>query len=208
MNKQTPEMKAMFGGKISGGFFDLPLARPGDTQDADMVILGAPAATPYASVGNYCATAPDAIRTAFGWPGVLGHHDFDIDGDLLPEGVRALDWGNLDYSETDFAANRGCWARGGALTRIGTTARFGVVGLVVVITAATSLRRSPTSLILSGRSDTLPESMLATRLSSSLGTELIDDSLGAVRPYWPSDMARSENGGLPVIKSKTTVPKA
>jgi agmatinase len=106
MNKQTPEMKAMFGGKISGGFFDLPLARPGDTQDADMVILGAPAATPYASVGNYCATAPDAIRTAFGWPGVLGHHDFDIDGDLLPEGVRALDWGNLDYSETDFAANR------------------------------------------------------------------------------------------------------
>jgi hypothetical protein len=50
--------------------------------------------------------------------------------------------------------------------------------------------------------------MLATRLSSSLGTELIDDSLGAVRPYWPSDMARSENGGLPVIKSKTTVPKA
>jgi len=106
MSEQTPEMKAMFGGKTRGGFFDLPLARPGDTQDADIVIIGAPAATPYPSVGNYCATAPDAIRNAFGWPEVLGHHDFDIDGFLLPEGVRALDWGNLDYSETDFAANR------------------------------------------------------------------------------------------------------
>ena len=106
MSNQTPEMKAMFGGKTRGGFFDLPLARPGDTQDADIVIIGAPAATPYASVGNYCATAPDAIRNAFGWPEVLGHHDFDIDGYLLPEGVRALDWGNIDYSETDFAANR------------------------------------------------------------------------------------------------------
>jgi len=96
----------MFGGTPSGGFFDLPLQSPGDTGDADIVLLGAPAATPYASVGNYCAEAADAIRGAFGWPGVLGHHDFDIDGYLLPDGIRAIDWGNLDYSETDFAANR------------------------------------------------------------------------------------------------------
>ena len=96
----------MFGGTPSGGFFDLPLQSPGDTGDADIVLLGAPAATPYASVGNYCAEAADAIRGAFGWPGVLGHHDFDIDGYLLPDGFRAIDWGNLDYSETDFAANR------------------------------------------------------------------------------------------------------
>jgi agmatinase len=106
MNESSPQMKAMFGGEPSGGFFDLPLARPGDTGDADIILLGAPAATPYSSVGNYCATAPDAMRAAFGWPGVLGHHDFDLDGFLLPDGVRALDWGNLDYSETDFAANR------------------------------------------------------------------------------------------------------
>ena len=106
MNESSPKMKAMFGGEPSGGFFDLPLAKPGDTGDADIILLGAPAATPYSSVGNYCASAPDAIRTAFGWPAVLGHHDFDIDGLLLPEGITALDWGNLDYSETDFAANR------------------------------------------------------------------------------------------------------
>ena len=106
MNQTTPEMKSMFGGRTRGGFFDLPLASPGDTRDADIVILGAPSATPYTSVGNYCAGAPDAIRSAFGWPGVLGHHDFDIDGNLLPGDVSAVDWGNLEYSENDFAANR------------------------------------------------------------------------------------------------------
>ena len=106
MTTKNPKMKSMFGGAPSGGFFDLPVAEPGDTRDADIVIIGAPAATPYDSVGSYCADAPDAIRSAFGWPGVLGHHDFDIDGYLLPEGISALDWGNLDYSETDFDDNR------------------------------------------------------------------------------------------------------
>ena len=106
MNSKSPQMKSMFGGTPSGGFFDLPTADAGETGDADIIILGAPSATPYTSVGNYCAAAPDAIRAAFGWPGVLGHHDFDIDGYLLPEAVHALDWGNLEYSETDFAANR------------------------------------------------------------------------------------------------------
>ncbi len=98
-------MKAMFGG-ATGGFFDLPRAAPDSTAAADVVVIGAPAATPYPSVGNYCAGAPDAIRAAFGWPGVLGHYDFDVAGPLLPPGAHAVDWGNLAYSETDFAANR------------------------------------------------------------------------------------------------------
>jgi agmatinase len=106
MSITPPKMKSMFGGTPSGGFFDLPLTSADDTRDAGIVLLGAPSATPYASVGSYCATAPDAIRGAFGWPGVLAHHDFDIDGYLLPGSVSAVDWGNLDYSETDFAANR------------------------------------------------------------------------------------------------------
>ena len=117
-------------------------------------------------------------------------------------------WASEGSVGSDFGTLRGCWARGGALTRIGATARSGVLGLVVVITAVTSLRPSPTSVILSGRSDTLVESMLATRSSSSFGTELIDDSLGAVRPYLSPAIAKSENGGLPVIKSKITVPRA
>jgi len=106
MTIKTPEMKSMFGGKSKGGFFDLPLIKPGNVGDADIVVLGVPAATPYTTVGNYCKDAPDAIRNAFGWPGVLNHHDFDIDGYLLPEKAKAIDWGNLEYSETDFAANR------------------------------------------------------------------------------------------------------
>ncbi|MEM7562180.1 MAG: arginase family protein [Pseudomonadota bacterium] len=106
MSENTPKMKSMFGGNPGGGFFDLPVVPRNETPHADIAILGAPAATPYVSVGNYCATAPDAIRQAFGWPGVLGHHDFDIDGYLLPEDVSAIDWGNLEFSETDFAANR------------------------------------------------------------------------------------------------------
>lgn len=106
MKPKSPEMKSMFGGQPSGGFFDLPLLNPDDTEQADIVLLGVPLATPYNSVGPYCADAPDAIRAAFGWPGVLNHHDFDIDGHLIPEGIKAVDWGNLPYSETDFAENR------------------------------------------------------------------------------------------------------
>lgn len=106
MSTETPKMKTMFGGEVSGGFFDLPMAEPGDASTADIVVVGAPAATPYTSVGHYCSEAPDAVRSAFGWPGVLSHHDFDIDGYLLPDGVNAVDWGNLDWSETDFAHNR------------------------------------------------------------------------------------------------------
>ena len=103
---QSPKMKSLFGGQPKGGFFDLPLVAPGTIDDADIVVVGAPSATPYASVGNYCADAPDAIRQAFGWPGVIGHHDFDLDGRILADGVSAIDWGNLDYSEFDFAGNR------------------------------------------------------------------------------------------------------
>jgi len=106
MTTQSPQMKSMFGGKPKGGFFDLPLLAPGDIADADIILMGVPGATPYASVGSYCADAPAAIRSAFGWPGVMGHHDFDIDGFLLPDDTRAIDWGNLDFSETDFSANR------------------------------------------------------------------------------------------------------
>ena len=106
MTIESPKMKSMFGGIPSGGFFDLPLRLPTDTHEADIVVMGAPSATPYTSVGSYCSEAPNAIRNAFGWPGVLGHHDFDIDGYLVPDSVNAVDWGNLDYSETDFAENR------------------------------------------------------------------------------------------------------
>ncbi len=45
----------MFGGNPQGGFLDLPTATSVDGQAADIVVVGAPAATPYSSVGNYYA---------------------------------------------------------------------------------------------------------------------------------------------------------
>ena len=42
MSDQAPVMKAMSGGKPGGGFLDLPLARTGDTRDADVIPPGWP----------------------------------------------------------------------------------------------------------------------------------------------------------------------
>ena len=105
MAENTPVMYDLFGGQADGGFLGIPTASVGDVGRARMVVLGVPTATPYASVGAYCADAPDVIRGAMGWPGVLGHHDFDLGGPILPAGVTAVDWGNLDYTE-DAAQNR------------------------------------------------------------------------------------------------------
>lgn len=38
MSNHSPKMKSMFGGTPSGGFFDLPLASPGDNRDANIVL--------------------------------------------------------------------------------------------------------------------------------------------------------------------------
>ena len=105
MDNTTPVMHDLFGGQADGGFLGIPTAEIGDVNGAQVVLLGAPTATPYASVGAYCADAPNVIRRAMGWPGVLGHHDFDLGGPILPAGVRAVDWGNLDYTD-DAAQNR------------------------------------------------------------------------------------------------------
>lgn len=96
----------LFGGAADGGLFDIPVGDMGAVGDAGVVVIGCATATPYESVGAYCAEGPDAIRAAVGWPGMGEHWDFDLGGTLLPAGVTALDWGNLPISTTDFAANR------------------------------------------------------------------------------------------------------
>ncbi len=105
MNK--PNMGAMFGGKSMAGLFDIPFASQGDVEAADIVVMGAPVATPYETVGAYCADAPNTIRAGFGWPGVGEHFDFDLDGKLLGESAKAVDWGDLECSLSDFEFNRG-----------------------------------------------------------------------------------------------------
>jgi agmatinase len=72
-----------------------------------MAILGAPCATPYRSVGPYCAAAPRAIRQAIaGYAANLHHVDFDLGGPIFPDRITAVDGGDLPCTETDPAANR------------------------------------------------------------------------------------------------------
>jgi agmatinase len=75
---------------------------------ADIALIGVPCATPYASVGAYCAGAPVAIRSAMaGYAPALTHHDFDFDGPFLGAGaVRVADCGDVACTESDAAGNR------------------------------------------------------------------------------------------------------
>ena len=106
MKNNKPSMGEMFGGETGGGFLGMPLVDSITDHDPDIVLMGAGIATPYPSVGAYCADAPSAIRGAFGWPGVLQHHDFDLDGEIFSPSICALDWGDLQLDANDFLANR------------------------------------------------------------------------------------------------------
>ena len=107
-------MGDLFGGASAGGWLGLPEMATDQLADIDIAVMGIGAATPY-ELGAYCMDAPDAIRGARSWPGILYHHDFDLHGTtpsagVLPAGVRAADLGNLavvnSADAADTAANR------------------------------------------------------------------------------------------------------
>lgn len=105
MSSEELKIGNLFGGAAPGGLFDIPTGPAGEVGDADIVVMGAATATPYASVGAYCSDGPSAIRNAVGWPGMGDHYDFDLGGTLL-DSAAAVDWGDLAISDTDFAQNR------------------------------------------------------------------------------------------------------
>ena len=108
---------AMFGAGKVETFMGLPACRDLSAVEAQVVILGAAGCTPYASVGFYCAGGPAAIRAAgAAYAANLGHVDFDLGGPMLPEGVVAVDAGDLEVSETDPEGNRAL-IRGAELKR-------------------------------------------------------------------------------------------
>lgn len=94
-------------------FLDLPAVavdalRPGD---ADVAILGIPHGMPYPEPGptTGCADAPAAIRArSFRLARFVDHHDFDLDGPMLPPGsaLRMVDLGNVPGAPMDGAANQ------------------------------------------------------------------------------------------------------
>ena len=72
-------------------FLGLPSVEPAalTTGDADAVILGVPFGVPYPTPGPAagCAEAPAAIRArSQRLARFAAHHDFDLDGPMLPPG--------------------------------------------------------------------------------------------------------------------------
>ncbi len=102
------DLKDMFGGGGERGtFLGLPAAGGWDALSADIVIFGADCATPYASVGAYCAGGPAAMRAGVAaYAGDTGRVNFDLGGPVLPEGVEAVDAGDLPTDPADAPGNR------------------------------------------------------------------------------------------------------
>ena len=105
--RSLSELGAMYGAATASTFLGLPSASLAEGAKADIAIFGAATATPYPSVGAYCAGAPRAIRAGIAdWAGAREHMDFDLGGRMLPQGVTAVDCGDLAIDATDAAGNR------------------------------------------------------------------------------------------------------
>jgi agmatinase len=99
------DIGTMFGSGAVETFLGYPAATPA-AVDADIAILGADTATPYASVGPYCAGGPRAMRQAIAlYAANAAHVDFDLGGPLLVGSTRAVDCGDVAVGD-DAAANR------------------------------------------------------------------------------------------------------
>lgn len=97
----------MFEAVDSGTFLGVPAAGIDDLDRADIVVIGAPCATPYSSVGPYCKDAPAAIRAASTvYSGIRHHHNFDLGGPMLMDGTSAVDIGDVPWDDTAHEANR------------------------------------------------------------------------------------------------------
>jgi agmatinase len=101
------DIAAMFGAGNVTTFLGVPACASPQEVNAKAAIIGVPCATPYASVGPYCAGGPAAIRAAAAaYAANLQHVDFDFGEPLLPGGpADACDLGDLPYGD-DAAANR------------------------------------------------------------------------------------------------------
>ncbi len=98
---------AMFGASTHETFLNLPKATIPEAAHATAAILGAPAATPYPSVGPYCAGGPAAIRAGIGnWAGARDHMDFDLGGTMVVLGTSVVDCGDLAWDAQDSTGNR------------------------------------------------------------------------------------------------------
>ena len=99
------------------GFLGAPVVIDPSAVDADVAILGVPFGVPYADPGATagCAKAPAAVRArSQRLARFRGHHDFDLDGPMLPvEGPpRLVDAGDVPGDPADGAGNSERTTRG------------------------------------------------------------------------------------------------
>ncbi len=108
MPSQEQDIGTMFGSRDTGTFLGLPACGDLNSVEGGVAVLGIGCATPYPSVGAYCAEAPAAIRAAMSrYSAMASHYDFDLDGPLLgPSHKPVVDCGDLDVDEADAAGNR------------------------------------------------------------------------------------------------------
>ena len=103
-----PNLGTLFGAGKTDTFLGLAACDDLDALDASSAFLGVPAATPYASVGAYARNGPASLRQAIGALAAnIERHNFDLGGPTFPAGVKpGVDCGDLNWSQTDFEANR------------------------------------------------------------------------------------------------------
>ena len=100
-------LSEMFGADGASTFFGLPECDDLARLQADIVLIGASGCTPYASSGFYCAMGPRAIRAAgVAYGAAWSHMNFDLGGAVLPDGVIAVDAGDLPQDPEDAPGNR------------------------------------------------------------------------------------------------------
>ena len=103
-----PDLAALFGATEAKTFLGLDACDDLETIDASSAFVGAPCATPYGSVGAYARNGPASLRQAIGsLTANIDRHNFDLGGPTFPSGTkRAVDCGDLPWSDSDFAGNR------------------------------------------------------------------------------------------------------
>ena len=126
--KNKPDLAALFGASKSDTFLGLERCQDLDCIDASSAFIGAPCATPYGSVGAYAQNGPESVRQAIGsLTANVDRHNFDLGGPTFPANAkRAVDCGDLPWSETDFASNRAT-----IRSAVSTVVGRGVVPIVV-----------------------------------------------------------------------------
>ncbi len=94
---------------VSQTFLGVPAVSLDDVAAGDIVILGAPEATPYTpGEPSHCRDAPTAVRAAMARLGEWsGHYDFELGTTLVPEGGRRIcDAGDLEGNPATPEENR------------------------------------------------------------------------------------------------------